>query len=106
MAQIFTFKVGDSAPPLTATLLDGNSVAVSLVGASVSLRITKRQTDLHFLTVVAEIVNPTTAVVRYSWSQLLAQGSYRADFIVTFSDGTKSSFPNDQDFLIEVIGQP
>ena len=78
----FYIKRGDTRPSLYATLTQEGSV-VDLTGATVRF---------HMGNVVdasAEILEASAGTVRYNWvaADTLLEGSYRAEFEVTFPDG-------------------
>ena len=106
MANTFRFKEGDTWPPLTCTLLDADREPVPLSGAQVLLRVSDRHTQQHVMTVQGVILDGLLARVRYGWERSLAVGSYSADWLAIFSDGKHSSFPNDEEFFIEVLHKP
>ena len=98
MATTFYIKQGDTKPSLSAQLLSDGS-AVDLTGATVKF---------HMGTIIdatATIVDAATGNVRYDWvtADTETAGLFRAEFEVTFSDGTVETFPNDGYLLINII---
>ena len=90
MATIYDLKQGDTKPSLSAQLLSNGS-AVDLTGATVKF---------HMGTTVdvsAVIVDAATGNVRYdpATAHTVTAGIFKAEFEVTFSDGTIETFPND-----------
>lgn len=88
--------VGDTAPPLRATLSNAAG-AQDLTGASVVARL-KRSTDGDVLEVTMDLDDdPTTGIVTHDWdpSETNEVLKYTVEFVVTFADGTVETFPNE-----------
>jgi hypothetical protein len=88
--------VGDTAPPLRATLSNADGPQ-DLTGATVVLRL-KPNTGGPVLEVDMDIdADPTTGVVTHTWdpSETAAALRYTAEFVVTFADETVQTFPNE-----------
>jgi hypothetical protein len=99
MSDLF-YKVGDTSPPLEATLRDANG-PVDLTGASVRLHINRQHATKPFLNVAASIVNPNQppdqlGKVRYQWESgdLSEAGNFDVEWFVTWADGAEATFPN------------
>ena len=100
----FHIKVGDRKPTLQATLWEGeNETAVNLTGATVKLLVRKSGSSTT-QSLTAAIVTAASGIVKYEWAgtEFTTAGLYLAEWEVTFSDGTKGTFPNDGHFKIQV----
>ncbi len=100
----YRHKQGDTTPPLTVTL-QHNTVPINLTGATVRFHMSPA------IQGVGSVVNAPGVVldapagrVRYMWavSDVAAAGVHRAEFEVTFADGTVESFPNAEPFDVEI----
>jgi hypothetical protein len=88
--------VGDTAPPLTATLTNARG-AQDLTGATVVARL-KRSTDGDVVEVTMDIDDdPTTGVVTHEWdpTETAEVLKYTVEFVVTFANDTVETFPNE-----------
>jgi ketosteroid isomerase-like protein len=88
--------VGDTAPPLTATLTNARGPQ-DLTGATVVARL-KRSTDGDVVEVTMDLAaDPTTGVVTHDWdpSETDEVLRYTTEFVVTFANGTVETFPNE-----------
>jgi len=105
MAADFTIKKGDTGVALQVTCypVEKDQVTVSttpvdLTGSSVTFTMMKGSTVMidHQ---PAVIVNSVGGIVKYVWgaNDTATAGKRHAWFRVTFADGTKVSFPNDDD---------
>jgi len=99
VSSTFYLKQHDTKPSYAAQLLQDGS-AVDLTDATVKF---------HMGSVIdapATIVDALTGNVRYDWvaADTEVAGTYKAEFEVTFSDGSIQTFPN-QDYLQIVIGE-
>ena len=98
MATTFYIKQNDTKPSLFAQLLSNGS-AIDLTGATVRFHMESG------LDAPAVITDAATGNVRYDWSvgDTATSGIFRAEFEVTFSDGTIETFPNDGYLFINVM---
>ena len=128
MSGAFVMKAGDTLPAIEDTLLLPSGDPVDLSGgAAVALRVGYVTQGLRFAPDVAmyrasvgdpliavlahagHVVAPSTAgKVRFNWTDLaptalLGAGTYLAEWVVTFSDTTLLTFPNDGYFTILVL---
>lgn len=102
----FHMKLGDRKPTLQATLWSGTAATpVDITGGSVKLLIRPRGSTAVAAEHTAQIVTAASGVVKYEWAgtELTTVGIYYAEWEVTFSDGTKGTFPNDDYFTIQVL---
>ena len=102
----FTIKQGDTGPALLFQcypleddqIVPGTSVPQDVTGSTVTFTMMKGQSTVidHQPAVIVDGVN---GIVKYVWgaNDTAVAGARRAFFWVTFGDGTKVSFPNDDD---------
>jgi hypothetical protein len=86
--------VGDTAPPLRATLANADGPQ-DLTGATVVARL-KRSTDGEVVQVTMDIDDdPTSGVVTHDWDPAETDEvlKYTVEFVVTFSGGGVETFP-------------
>jgi uncharacterized protein YfaS (alpha-2-macroglobulin family) len=97
MSATFPLKVGDSAPVLQATLSDSDGNAVDLTGADVQFRLLEPRDGATKIDSPATIHDASNGIVRYQWASgdTDEAGRYRAEFEVTYADGSVETFPND-----------
>lgn len=93
--SIFTIKQGDTSPALEVVLRDGDGIPVDLTGASVTLRMNRRNAD-HSITGAPSIPDPGGGRVVYEWQpgDTDTPGLYAAEFYIEFPDGSDETFPN------------
>tara|TARA_R100001463_G_scaffold130980_1_gene190742 strand:+ start:651 stop:974 length:324 start_codon:yes stop_codon:yes gene_type:complete len=101
----FKIKQNDTSPIIQATLKDANSAAVDLTGASVRFHMIKYRGTSTKVAAAAAIVDDDAGTVKYVWQSgdTDTVGSFKAEFQVTFSDGTVETFPNTDYIQIDVI---
>lgn len=91
------FHIGrnDTAPPITATLRDGNGVVVDLTGATVRFHMRDSSGTVK-VNALATVVTPSQGAVRYNWTAPDTDqgGFFDAEWQVTFADSTRRTFPN------------
>jgi ketosteroid isomerase-like protein len=88
--------VGDTAPPLSATLANAAGPQ-DLTGATVVARL-KRSTDGEVVQVTMDIdADPTTGVVTHDWDPTETDEvlKYTVEFVATFANGKVETFPNE-----------
>lgn len=100
----FTIKQNDTGVALQVTcypveadeVVVGTTVPVDLTGSSVTFTM-KAGTSTIIDHAAASIVNSVSGIVKYQWAtaDTATAGRRHGWFRVTFSDGTKVSFPND-----------
>lgn len=91
-----TLKKGDRRPSATATAKDAAGAVIDLTGAT-AVFIAKDQNGVEKVNAAATIVSPTAGTLQYDFALVDSDtiSTYRAKFLVTFSDGKKMSVPND-----------
>jgi hypothetical protein len=91
----FNIKRNDTVPVFQAGLLDGSGLPIDLTGATV--RFHMRDSDgIVVIDQPADIINPTTGTVQYSWvaSDTDTSGTFQAEIEVTYALGEIETFPN------------
>jgi hypothetical protein len=96
MGETFYLKSADTAPVLEATLTDASDSPIDLTGASVDFELLEPRNGATVVNAGASIADTTGGVVRYPWADGDTDdaGRYRAQFVVTFADGSTETFPN------------
>jgi hypothetical protein len=91
MAEMFYLKRGDTSPVLRYALARG----VDLTGATVRFQMRPRGGGI-FIDSSAVIDNESPPVVRYAWAvgDTETAGTFQAEFVVTYGDGSVETFPN------------
>lgn len=102
---MFTIKQYNTVPSLQATLVDYLGQPVSLVGATVAFAMRSQDNPNFVITGVATIIDEAAGVVAYQWgvSNTATPGAYAAEFIVTYANGGKESFPNSEYIQVHVV---
>jgi hypothetical protein len=94
----YYFKQSDTAPAITAVLLDGRGNPVSLVAATVKFKMMDQAGTVIVNATAAADPNQVanTGHVSYNWAigDLDTEGVYLAEWEVTFLNGTVETFPN------------
>ena len=98
----FTYKRGDTRPPLDVTLTPRAAANLSTV-ATVKLHLKSGGT---VITRNCSIVNATTNQVRYTpvAPDLDVAGTYQAEFELTWNDGGIETLPNEGYLEVEIKG--
>lgn len=92
---VFEIKRGDTAPAITDTLKDSEGNVVDLTSAA-SLKFIMSDADGNEkVNASASFVSRSDGTVLYNWSagDTDTVGGYRAEWQVTWSDGTVQTFP-------------
>lgn len=92
----FYIEQGDTSPVITAQLTDDDDVPVAIDGASVTFVVSEPRGGDTILHEDANIVDAEEGFVRYTWSEgdVSDFGRFRLEFIVTYKDGARETFPN------------
>lgn len=93
--------------PLEAKLAV-NSVAIGLAGATVRFHMRPRTPGVgSTVNGLCTIVDAAAGRVRYAWlpADVDTPGLHRAEFEVTFGDGTVETFPNDGWLDVEILAE-
>ena len=90
-------KSGDTAPPVTATLLDAAGESVDLTAAESVRFIIATRTKPRTVLVDKPATAQPDGTVTYEWEtgDTDTPGRYLAEFEVVFDDGRIQSFPTD-----------
>jgi len=97
--SVFYIKQNDTKPSIVAQLFQDSS-PVDLTDATVKFHM---ETTIN---AAAVVVDAATGTVRYDWEpgDTATAGTFRAEFEVTFNDGSVETFPNN-DYLTIVVKQ-
>jgi len=100
---VYRIKRHDTWPPLRATLIQADGAALKLDGATVWL--IARTAEGQSLRKPVDIIDAQNGRVecRLSAVDTGMPARYRAEFEVTFSDGQKTTVPNDDYFSIVIV---
>ena len=95
MSRLFV-KQNDTSPAIEATLQDSDGEAVNLTSATARFLMRRRGRTTAKVSAEATITNAAAGVVQYDWdpADTDTPGQYEAEFEVTYSDGTKETFPS------------
>ncbi len=91
----FFLKQNDTSPALRGTVKDGNGDPVDLTGATVHFHMRDTSGNV-VIDAPATIITPAEGVLEYVWAtgDTEAAGIFKAEFEVTFSDGSVATYPN------------
>lgn len=105
MATDFYIKQADTAPPLVAILKDATLEPVDLTGTTLRFIMSASTTATPTVDQPAELVDAVNGRVRYLWQTGDTDiiGSYKAEFEVTWPDGTYETFPNKIYINVKVV---
>lgn len=102
--MIFRIKKNDTKPYLRVRLLDSDSVAINLTGATVQFNLGNSSfQNVHSAS--ANITDASAGDVEYRWAGTTdtgAIGDYFAEFEVTFADSKKLTMPEDHSLKVEI----
>jgi hypothetical protein len=105
MTDTAYLKQNDTSPTLDAILTDASGSPVDVTGASVRFHMKPFRQDTLKIDADATIVDGEAGHVRYTLQtgDTDTPGSYKAEYEVTFLDGTIETFKNTPDQLRVVI---
>ena len=103
--DMFTIKQYNTVPSLEATLVDYLGQPVNLTDATVAFAMRSKDNPNLVVSGAATIVDALAGRVVYQWgvSNTNTAGSYFAEFIVTYPNGGKESFPNSDYIQVHVV---
>lgn len=95
----FVIKRNDTSPTMQATLYNPDETAVNLTGATVRFHMKTQDRNTIIVDQPAIIALAAGGVVAYEWQvgDTANNGSYFAEWEVTYADGKIETFPNDED---------
>lgn len=102
----FTMKANDTLPSIAATLSrEDDPQELNLTGATVHFVMRGSNAASAKLDKLATIVNAEAGQVRYDWAggDTQVPGEYRAEWEVTFSDGSRQTFPTRTYHTISIL---
>jgi hypothetical protein len=102
---MFTIKQYNTVPSLEATLLNPAGQPVDLTGSTITFVMRSRDNDTLVITGNALILDAVAGKVVYQWgiNDLATHGAFFGEFDVTYSNGSKESFPNADYIPINVV---
>jgi len=99
-------KVGDTRPYLRVTITDQDGSAVDITDATIKFYMV---TDDNDRTVTVDegtvtLVTPASGIAEYRWNaeDTATAGNYLGEFVVTLSDATIFTIPNDDSLKIQI----
>lgn len=104
----FTIGVGDLLPDFTATLRDEYGNIMDLTGATVQLRMRLQNESAGAVVLSATVVDALNGAVKRTWSgsDTATAGAYNANWIVTYTTGTKpETIPSTRHLVIVIQPQ-
>ena len=105
MASFF-LKQDDTAPVFQYTVLDEDSVAINLTGATVTFYM-QDENGIEVITAGSvTITDATNGVVEYQWlaADSDVAGIFFAEFVITFSGGTIRTSPDPGSIQVVISG--
>lgn len=97
-------KTGNTWPPMRYNLQQADGTAIPLDGATVRF-IMQDSDGNEVIDGPASIVDLETGLVQYDWQEgdTDTEGTYNAQWEVTFGDGKKCSVPNNGNIEIAIL---
>lgn len=105
MTDTAYLKQNDTSPTLDAILTDANGTVVDVTGASVRFHMLKIGATTLKIDAAASVIDGAAGHVRYTLQSgdTDTPGTYKAEYEVTFTDGSIETFKNTPDQLRVVI---
>lgn len=100
----FYIKQNDTSPAYRVTLKDGNGDPVDVTAATIRFHMMDADGTVK-VDAAGSIVTAASGIVEYEWSAADTDtvGTYRAEFEVTYSDGTIGTFPNSSYNIVKIF---
>jgi len=101
---MFHIKRNDTSPSISCSI-DIGGTAVDLTGTDVKFIMRKEGASAATVAAAAVIVSALGGIVRYDWqaADTAIAGLYAVEWEVTFSGGTKRTFPQDGYLYVNVL---
>lgn len=106
MSSSYFIKRNDTKGTIECNLLDGDSTAADLTGATVKFLMRREgRSDAKVDAEASVVGDPAEGIVSYQWqaADTDTAGDYEAEFEVTFSDGRVATFPSDGYISVKVL---
>jgi hypothetical protein len=105
MTDTAYLKQNDTSPALDAILTDANGAVVNVTGSSVRFHMLKIGASALKINAPASVIDGEAGHVRYNLQvgDTDTPGTYKAEYQVTFPDGSIETFKNTPDQLRVVI---
>lgn len=105
MAVDFFIKQSDTSPPIVAILKDATGTVVDLTGSTIRFIMTNKATLVKIIDAPCDIVDAVNGRVSYAWvsPDTDVPAAYKAEFEVTWVDGTFETFPNSTYITVKVV---
>ena len=102
----FYIKQNDTQPAFQATLKDGAGDPINLTNATVRFQMRESGADVLKIDAAASVISALSGIVRYTWgaADTNTAGFFDAEFVVTYSDNTVETFPNNEYITIRIEG--
>jgi hypothetical protein len=99
----FSIKSGATAPALVVTLYD-DTTPLDLTGATVRMRMRRREGGALVVDSPATVLTPTEGLVSYQWlpADTDEVGDFEVEFEVTFAGGAEQVFPADGYVMVNI----
>jgi len=100
----FYIKQNDSRPYLDAQLFNADNTVIDLTGCTVRFIMAPTSGGSVKVNGLCAITDAMNGKVRYYWQtgDTDAFGDYKAEFEVTFPDGSRQTIPNDGYIIVSV----
>lgn len=102
----FTIKQNDTSPALKIQCIDSSGTAIDITNASVEFHMINDSDDTEKINSSSgtSITDASNGYVQYEWSDgdTDTVGQYKAEFQVTYDDGTIETFPNNGFITVDI----